>query len=164
MAADGDKGAWPWPVDVVGGGRILIVDDDPAFRILAARALSACGHVVEAVATAEAALELLQTRRTPVDLLISDVALPGLDGPVWLREARLSTPEMPVIMVSGYAEGVVAGRFEPLEGSVFLEKPFPLERLTRAVRAELGRAAGARRLAQRLAQQGNGSSASGVAA
>ncbi len=155
------EAAWAPPVDLAEGARVLVVDDDAPFRRLAARALSACGHVVIEAESAEDALEV--TRNERVDLVVTDVALPGLDGPVWLREARLARPDLPAVIVSGYQESVVAGRFARIPGSVFLEKPAPLERLTRAVRTELARAEAGRRLAQRLAQQGNGSPDSGDA-
>ncbi len=155
------EAAWAPPVDLAEGARILVVDDDAPFRRLAARALSACGHVVIEAESAEAALDIV--RRGPVDLAVTDVALPGLDGPDWLREARRARPDLPAVIVSGYQESVVAGRFARIPGSVFLEKPAPLERLTRAVRTELARAEAGRRLTQRLAQQGNGSPGRGVA-
>jgi len=112
--------------------RVLLVEDEPTLRLLARRALAGAGHEVEAAEDSEAALALVEAGFAP-DLLVSDVTMPGeMDGlglVVALRERR---PDLPVILVSGYAEATVgeglAGR-----GVRFLEKPFRMAELLAAV-------------------------------
>ena len=71
-------------------------------------------------------------------MFVSDVIMPGLDGPGWVRQARSEYPEVPVIFVSGYAEDSFSDDQSRIENSSFLPKPFSLGDLTEAVQARIG--------------------------
>ncbi len=116
---------------------ILVADDEPAMRESVARALRREGYHVVAVPDGAAALDVL--RRDPVDLLIADLRMPGLDGLELLRAARLVAPDTEIVVLSGH--GTVEEAVEAMkEGAYdFLTKPFDRAPLVRAVRQALER-------------------------
>ena len=120
-----------------GEGVVLLVEDEPPVRAFAARALRLRGYTVLEAATGEEALSLLRESSLQVDLFISDVIMPGLDGPTWVREAKASRPDVPVIFVSGYAEDVMSEHQQRIANSTFLPKPFSLAELTMTVQDKL---------------------------
>jgi two-component system cell cycle sensor histidine kinase/response regulator CckA len=89
-------------------------------------------EVLEAC-TAEDALALLQDPALKVDIFVSDVVMPGQDGPSWVREALKQRPEVKVIFVSGYAEETFSQEFGKISGAVFLSKPFTLSKLIQTI-------------------------------
>lgn len=113
---------------------VLLVEDEDAVRSFAARALQLRGYTVIEAASGEEALEILQDESLHVDVLLSDVIMPGLDGPAWVREARKSRPDAKVIFVSGYAEDVFGGADGGIPDAAFLPKPFTLPELTQKVK------------------------------
>lgn len=118
---------------------ILLVEDEAPVRAFASRALQLQGcHVLEA-ANAEDALELLSDQRLKVDVFVTDVVMPGLDGPSWVRAALRDRPATGVIFMSGYAEDLFADGTTPIEGAEFLAKPFSLSELTAMVGRQLER-------------------------
>lgn len=120
--------------DLTGRGLVLLVEDEDAVRSFAARALQLRGYTVIEAASGEEALEILQDESLHVDVLLSDVIMPGLDGPAWVREARKSRPDAKVIFVSGYAEDVFGGADGGIPDAAFLPKPFTLPELTQKVK------------------------------
>lgn len=120
--------------DLTGRGMVLLVEDEDAVRSFAARALQLRGYTVIEAASGEEALEILQDESLHVDVLLSDVIMPGLDGPAWVREARKSRPDAKVIFVSGYAEDVFGGADGGIPDAAFLPKPFTLPELTQKVK------------------------------
>ena len=120
--------------DLTGRGTILLVEDEGPVRVFAARALTAKGYTVLEADCGEAALELLASSIPNVDLLITDVVMPSMDGPTLLRHARESRPGMKAILISGYAEDVFRGSLESAEEVRFLPKPFSLKELAGAVK------------------------------
>ncbi len=86
---------------------------------------------------AEAALELLVDPSLEVDIFVTDVVMPGLDGPSWVRQARESRPNVRVVFMSGYAEDAVSEDRARIPNSVFLPKPFSLSDLTETVQMQL---------------------------
>lgn len=120
-----------------GEGVVLLVEDEAPVRAFAARALRLRGYTVLEAACGEDALALLTDDQMGVDLFVSDVIMPGLDGPSWVREAQTRRPDVPVIFVSGYAEDVMAEHQHRIPNSTFLPKPFSLTDLTLAVQAKL---------------------------
>jgi two-component system cell cycle sensor histidine kinase/response regulator CckA len=120
-----------------GEGVVLLVEDEAPVRAFAARALRLRGYTVLEAACGEDALSLLTDDQMGVDLFVSDVIMPGLDGPSWVREAQTRRPDVPVIFVSGYAEDVMAEHQHRIPNSTFLPKPFSLTDLTLAVQAKL---------------------------
>jgi len=125
----------------VNGGRILLVEDEAPVRDFAARALKLRGYTVYAAEDADAALALLQDPDLDIDVFVTDVMMPGKDGPTWVREALADRPLVKVIFISGYAREQVAGQQLEIENAVFLPKPFSLTELTETVGRQLTEAA-----------------------
>lgn len=123
--------------DLTGKGTILIVEDEDPVRMFASRALTNKGYNVLEAASGEAGLEILLESNEPIDLLISDVIMPSMDGPTLVKEARKHMPDLPVIFVSGYAEDVFRQNLEA-EEFLFLPKPFSLKDLASQVKSILG--------------------------
>lgn len=119
---------------------VLLVEDEAPVRAFAARALRMQGYVVLEAADGEAALDLLAGRRAPVDVIVTDVIMPGLDGPTWVTRALELQPGLPVIFVSGYIEDKLTEALGRIPNAEFLEKPFSLASLSRALSARLGAA------------------------
>ena len=122
--------------DLTGKGTILVVEDEAPVRMFACRALSNKGYKVLEADSGEAGLEILQTSEEPIDLLISDVIMPTMDGPTLVKEARKDFPDLPVIFVSGYAEDMFRKNLEAEEFQ-FLPKPFSLNDLAEKVKTML---------------------------
>ncbi|PRY95264.1 two-component system cell cycle sensor histidine kinase/response regulator CckA [Hasllibacter halocynthiae] len=135
-----------------GDGMILLVEDEAPVRNFASRALQLQGYEVVEAESAEAALELLEDPRLKVDLFVTDVVMPGLDGPSWVQRARQERPDVRVVFMSGYAEEALDGSAGAIPHSVFLPKPFSLEALSRTVARQLeGHGASARAAPRRRA-------------
>lgn len=112
-------------------GPILLVDDEAPLRRLAERALRRAGHDVVVAEDAETALALLEEGLVPGHL-VSDVAMPGMDGVALARAMRARLPGLPVLLVSGYAHAAVDGGLEE-DGIRFLAKPYGPAELVAAV-------------------------------
>jgi PAS domain S-box-containing protein len=114
---------------------ILLVDDDPDVRAVAAAMLREAGHTVIEAGSGGAALERLVDRAAPIDLLIADLAMPGMNGFELARAARQKRPDLPVLFVTGFADMAQAedGRRETV-----LQKPFRADELTAKVAEVLG--------------------------
>lgn len=115
-----------------GSGTVLLVEDEPMVRSVAERALTRHGYTVITADNGEDALEIL-ARNEPIDLLISDVVMPGMDGPTMVREARQSRPELKILFMSGYAEEQLRKSLD-IENVAFLPKPFSVTELAEAAR------------------------------
>jgi len=122
------------PRDVTGQDTILIVEDEDPVRAFAARALRLRGYNVLEANGGEAALETVRNHPRPIDLLVSDVVMPGMDGPTLARAARRLRPEMRVLFMSGYAGGAFARSDQKPEDVHFLAKPFGLKQLAAKVK------------------------------
>ena len=119
-----------------GDGVILLVEDEAPVRAFAARALRLRGYTVIEAESAEQALEALKDPDLRVDLFLTDVVMPGMDGPSWVREALKDRPAARVVFVSGYAEDAFAtGRAIP--DAAFLAKPFSLSELAATVERQI---------------------------
>ena len=123
--------------DLTGKGTILVVEDEDPVRLFACRALSNKGYKVLDAPSGEQGLEILENGEEEIDLLITDVIMPSMDGPTLVKEARKSYPKLPVIFVSGYAEDVFRRNLEAEEFR-FLPKPFSLNQLAEEVKSILG--------------------------
>ncbi len=129
----------PQATDLTGRGTILLVEDEDAVRMFAARALSNKGYRVLEAASGEEALALVRENAAEIDLLISDVVMPNMDGQTLVAEAKRIRPELRVIFISGYAEDVFkSGGDESTRNAAFLPKPFSLKQLAESVKAALG--------------------------
>ncbi|MCB1334486.1 MAG: response regulator [Roseivivax sp.] len=120
-----------------GEGVVLLVEDEAPVRAFASRALRLRGYTVLEAESAEDALRTLEDPALDVDIFVTDVVMPGMDGPSWVREARKTRPDVRVIFVSGYAEGAFDGGIVTVPNSVFLSKPFSLNQLTETVHQQL---------------------------
>lgn len=118
------------------GARILVAEDEESVRNVVAAFLETSGHRVTTVESAEAAIEEMETAATPFDLLISDLVLPGMNGGDLVSHVRRTTPDLPVILISGYGHDVLVETGLP-EGSRLLSKPFGRSQLLDAVRSVL---------------------------
>ncbi len=115
------------------GTTVLLVEDEAAVRSFAARAMAMQDIEVLEAGTGEDALALLQDPTLKVDIFVSDVVMPGQDGPSWVREALKTHPGVKVIFVSGYAEETFSQEFGEISGAVFLPKPFTLSKLIQTI-------------------------------
>jgi two-component system cell cycle sensor histidine kinase/response regulator CckA len=118
-----------------GSGTILLVEDEAMVRAVAERALTRHGYTVLTAENGEAALEILH-REPTIDLMISDVVMPTMDGPTTVREARKTHPDLPILFISGYAEEQLRKSID-LERVQFLAKPFSVQKLAEAARDAL---------------------------
>ena len=118
-----------------GSGTILLVEDEATVRAVAERALTRHGYTVLVAENGEAALEIL-AREPHIDLMVSDVVMPTMDGPTTAREARKSHPGLPILFISGYAEEQLRQSID-LDRVAFLAKPFSVQKLAEAVRDAL---------------------------
>jgi two-component system cell cycle sensor histidine kinase/response regulator CckA len=122
------------PSDLTGRGTVLLVEDEDAVRSFATRALESRGYTVLSAASGVEALSLLDDSAAGVDLVVSDVVMPEMDGPTLLKELRSRRPDLKVIFVSGYAEDAFKRSLDDGERFVFLPKPFSLKQLVQAVK------------------------------
>jgi len=104
-------------------------------RAVAERALTRHGYTVITASNGEEALDVI-ARGDEISLLISDVVMPGMDGPTMVAEARKSRPELPILFMSGYAEEQLRKSID-LEKVAFLPKPFSVQELAEAARRAL---------------------------
>ncbi|HEY8004008.1 MAG TPA: ATP-binding protein, partial [Phenylobacterium sp.] len=127
--------------DLSGAGRILFVEDEDAVRGVAAKLLRARGYEVIEAASGEEALELAETHAGEIDLMISDVVMPGMQGPDLLKQARGFLGAAPVMFISGYAESEFSDLLEGETNVSFLPKPIDIKTLAERVKQELQKAA-----------------------
>jgi two-component system, cell cycle sensor histidine kinase and response regulator CckA len=120
-----------------GEGVVLLVEDEAPVRAFASRALRMRGYTVLEAENAEQALKTLEDPSLEVDIFVTDVVMPGMDGPSWVREALIKRPDVRVIFVSGYAEDCLSEGQARIPNSVFLPKPFSLNDLTTTVQGQL---------------------------
>ena len=123
--------------DLTGNERILLVEDEESVRAFSARALKATGYEVFEAASGEEALEVLDELADQVDLIISDVVMPEMDGPTLLIHVRKRLPNVKVIFVSGYAEESVRKDIADDRSVEFLAKPYSLDQINSKVKEVL---------------------------
>jgi two-component system, cell cycle sensor histidine kinase and response regulator CckA len=132
----------PQQRDLTGAGTVLLVEDEDPVRMFSARALRNKGYKVVEAKSGEAALEIITAGEVPVDLLITDVVMPRMDGPGLVKEVRERSPEMKVIFISGYAEDTFRKRLGNDADIHFLPKPFTLKQLAAKVKEVMHASAG----------------------
>ena len=113
---------------------ILLVEDEEGLRALNARGLASRGYTVLTAANGVEALEELERNEGKVDIVVSDVVMPEMDGPTLLKEMRKKNPDLKMIFVSGYAEEAFQKNLPPGGQFAFLPKPFTLKQLVAAVK------------------------------
>src|SRR5262245_49941769 len=120
--------------DLTGQGTILLVEDEEGLRALNARGLQSRGYTVIEAGNGVEALEELARRDGRVDLVVSDVVMPEMDGPTLLKELKKRDPDIKIIFVSGYAEDAFDKSLPDHKQFNFLPKPFTLKQLVTAVK------------------------------
>jgi two-component system cell cycle sensor histidine kinase/response regulator CckA len=122
------------PTDLTGKGTILLVEDEDAVRTFAARALATRGYDVLQADSGEAAIAIVDGHKGRIDLIVSDVVMPNMDGPTMIKALKGKLPGVKIIFVSGYAEDAFEKSLDPDQEFHFLPKPFSLKQLAAAVK------------------------------
>ena len=120
--------------DLTGKGTILLVEDEDAVRAFASRALASRGYEVLEADSGETALKVYAENEAKIDLVLSDVVMPEMDGPTLLKELRRRGATTKVVFISGYAEDAFEKNLEGQTDFAFLPKPFSLKQLAEAVK------------------------------
>ena len=123
--------------DLTGQGTILLVEDEEGLRALNARGLASRGYTVLEAGNGLEAIDLLEKFDGQIDLVVSDVVMPEMDGPTLARELRSRNPDLKIIFVSGYAEDAFQKHLPDHGQYAFLPKPFTLKQLVAAVKETL---------------------------
>ncbi len=125
------------PRDLTGAATVLLVEDEEAVRRGGKRMLETRGYSVHEASSGVEALEIVRELEGAIDIVVSDVVMPEMDGPTLLRELRKDYPDLKFIFVSGYAEEAFAKNLPEDANFGFLPKPFSLKQLATAVREVL---------------------------
>ena len=147
IASDEDEPSLP----SLGTGNILVVEDEDAVRITAVEMLETCGYNVVEARDAQEALQLSPARQQALDLLITDVVMPGKSGRELAQEMGRSNPNLAVVYMTGYADEDVLGDAIREDGMILLKKPFSITTLVDRARQALGRGRQASRCCSRAA-------------
>jgi two-component system, cell cycle sensor histidine kinase and response regulator CckA len=125
--------------EMVGGtGTILLVEDGDALRAMMRELLEGSGYTVIEAETPRAALGLLDTHQGSLDLLLTDVVMPGMRGPDLADRIRERRPDLRVLFMSGYTDETVTAQGLVARGAHFVQKPFSAAALLAQVGAALG--------------------------
>jgi two-component system, cell cycle sensor histidine kinase and response regulator CckA len=123
--------------DLSGTGRVLLVEDEDGVRSFAMRALQRQGYeVLEAISGVDA-LEVMEREGGNVDIVVSDVIMPEMDGPTMFKEMRKTHPDLKIIFVSGYPDDAFKNGLGEEDTFAFLPKPFTLSQLAEKVKQQL---------------------------
>jgi two-component system cell cycle sensor histidine kinase/response regulator CckA len=130
----GEETAAPAPADLTGQGTVLLVEDEEGLRALNARGLASRGYTVLQASNGIEAIDVFSRHGGKVDIVVSDVVMPEMDGPTLLKELRKRDPDVKIIFVSGYAEEAFEKNLPAGGQFAFLAKPFTLKQLVEAVK------------------------------
>ncbi|MBZ9988481.1 response regulator [Mesorhizobium sp. BH1-1-5] len=120
--------------DLSGSATVLLVEDEDAVRMGGVRALTSRGYTVHEASSGVEALEVFEALGGKVDIIVSDVVMPEMDGPTLLGELRKRQPDIKFVFVSGYAEDAFAKNLPADAHFGFLPKPFSLKQLATIVK------------------------------
>jgi len=120
--------------DLTGEATVLLVEDEDAVRVFGSRALTNKGYRVLEAIDGEQALDVINDFGNPIDLIITDVMMPGMDGHTLVRLVQEELPDIKVILMSGYAEDAIPGEIAGDASINFLPKPFSLQELAGKVK------------------------------
>ena len=120
--------------DLTGHGVILLVEDEQGLRALNARGLTSRGYTVIEAGNGIEAMAMMEREGGKIDLVVSDVVMPEMDGPTLLKELRKKNPHTKFIFVSGYAEDAFQKSLPDPDDYNFLAKPFTLKQLVAKVK------------------------------
>jgi len=136
--AESDAGEKVISGDLTGKGTILLVEDETPVRIFAARALRNKGYVVLEADCGETAIELMEQHGNEVEIIVTDVIMPGMNGPTMIDKITAQFPNVKVIFISGYAEDVFVNNYGTERSFNFLAKPFTLKQLATKIKEVTG--------------------------
>jgi two-component system cell cycle sensor histidine kinase/response regulator CckA len=117
--------------------RVLVVDDEQGLRDLVCRTLQAEGFSTLEASDGAEALTLMENAEPPIDLVVTDVVMPGVDGRELGRRLAQRWPDLPILYISAYDVNDIFRRGSPKDSAPFLQKPFPLDGLVTVVRGLL---------------------------
>lgn len=123
--------------DTIGTGTILLVEDEDPVRLFTARALRTRGYQVLEARSGEAALDLLAGLSEPLDMMITDAVMPGIDGHMLIQRVRETRPQLKIICISGHTDDTLREQLINAGDVAFLPKPFSLKQLASRVREVL---------------------------
>jgi two-component system cell cycle sensor histidine kinase/response regulator CckA len=123
--------------DLSGSATVLLVEDEDAVRMGGVRALTSRGYTVHEASSGVEALEIFDELKGQIDIVVSDVVMPEMDGPTLLGELRKRQPDIKFVFVSGYAEDAFAKNLPADAQFGFLPKPFSLKQLATVVKEVL---------------------------
>ncbi|GAA4661618.1 ATP-binding protein [Bartonella pachyuromydis] len=123
--------------DLTGSATVLLVEDEDAVRMGGIRALQMRGYTVLEAASGVEALTVLEENKGKIDIIVSDVVMPEMDGPTLLKEVRRNYPDIKFLFVSGYAKDAFAKNLPQDAIFGFLSKPFTLKQLALTVKETL---------------------------
>jgi DNA-binding NtrC family response regulator len=112
-----------------GSKQVLLAEDEPMVRNLMQQLLSSWGHRVFSACNGREAMEIAEEHKGPIDLLVSDVTMPEMDGPELAEKLKAKRPRLRVILLSGYSHTEIVLQ----RGWIFIQKPFQLQELRAAV-------------------------------
>jgi CheY-like chemotaxis protein len=116
---------------------VLVVEDNKAVRELIERVLSGAGYVVHAAANPSDARDICARTQDRIELMLTDVVMPDMSGPLLARQLRAARPDMKLILMSGYSGAALEQRDDSMGEVLVLEKPFSSVQVLRAVRSAL---------------------------
>jgi two-component system cell cycle sensor histidine kinase/response regulator CckA len=138
VAEDADEGVAPEEESSQGRGEtVLVVEDEPAILAMATRALSSFGYCVLAAGHPDEALATADGHDGPIDLLLTDVVMPGMNGQVLAERIKQARPDTRCLVMSGYAAEVLTPDGVLTPGLQFIQKPFSVVALADKVREVL---------------------------
>ncbi|MGD1886236.1 MAG: response regulator, partial [Cohaesibacteraceae bacterium] len=123
--------------DLTGAASVLLVEDDESVRMVNATLLRSGGYTVFEADSGVEALDVLEEEADTIQLIVSDVVMPEMDGPTLLQEVRTRYPDMKFIFVSGYAEDAFAKNLPEDQPFTFLAKPFTMKDFAETVKRVL---------------------------
>ena len=129
--------AKPVAADLTGHGTVLLVEDEEAVRAFGARALASRGYTVLEASSGAEALQVVEDTPEPIDLIVSDVVMPEMDGPTMFVELRKRGINAKVVFVSGYADDAFRKTLPEGGNFEFLPKPFSLKQLVETVKTNI---------------------------
>src|SRR4030095_6472615 len=126
------------PTRIRGSGeQILVVEDDPQVRAIVRRGVSAAGYAVYEAITGLAAINFMAAHPGEIDLVVSDVVMPGVNGRELAEQLRTAHPELPILFMSGYPWAEIERRGLNVPPASFIQKPFTPDKLVMAVNEAL---------------------------
>jgi len=139
VAAESETAEKNVAADLTGKGTILLVEDETPVRIFAARALHNKGYTILEADCGETAIELMNDHGSEVEVIVTDVIMPGMNGPTMIDKIMPRFPNVKVIFISGYAEDVFVNNYGSERSFNFLAKPFTLKQLASKIKDVIGK-------------------------